>query len=112
VVEPRDLPRAAPPPEIKSRPWPRNGTWNQCRFPDLAKKAGFDDAHVTVVVHVTANGRPLSVDVLFESPAGYGVAEEARRCAMRRRYHPGKDASGQRVATSTDPIQFRMLRKK
>lgn len=103
---PADRPR----PRVARRPWPENGDWNLCRFPKAAARAGVEDGRATIVVHVSARGRPLSVDVHFETPHGYGFGESARQCAMRRRYHPGADVDGNRIATATDPYHVRMLR--
>lgn len=66
-----------------------------CDFPMEADDAGLDSAVVTLRVKVRGDGSVDGVDIA--SDPGHGFAREARRCALRKRWKPGLDRSGQPV---------------
>jgi protein TonB len=70
-----------------------------CPFPREADHAGIDHAFVTLEVDVSAEGHVLSATA--KTDAGHGFDWEARRCAMSKRWTPGRDRRGRAVASTT-----------
>lgn len=81
--------------------------WN-CAFPAEADKAKIDDAAVTIVVHVRADGIAERVDVLNDPGHGFGAA--AATCAKQRKYTPPNDEQGRPKPGRTPPIRIRFTR--
>lgn len=79
-----------------------------CSFPPEADKDKIDQAAVTVVVHVGANGTAEKVDV--PNDPGYGFGAAAAKCAIRRKYTPPNDEQGKPKAGRTPPIRIRFMR--
>jgi protein TonB len=87
---------------------PANMDWTGCGFPAAADVEQINYARVVIVVTVGPDGRPKSVAI--QSDPGYGFGALARQCAMRRRYNPGLDRSGQPVTRTTPPITVTFTR--
>lgn len=79
-------------------------SWSGCGFPAEADQAQIDSAVVRLSITVGVDGRPQSVSVLSESPAGYGFGAHARRCAQRKSYQAGLDRDGKATVKSTPPV--------
>lgn len=71
----------------------------ECPFPPEADDAGIDQAVVTLRVEVTAEGQVLSA--VATTDAGHGFGREARRCALGKRWAPGRDRRGRPITTTT-----------
>jgi protein TonB len=67
-----------------------------CSFPRAADDEGIDEARVTLEVHVGAGNTVESARVV--SDPGFGFGQEARRCAMRRRWLSQLDRNGTAIA--------------
>lgn len=84
----------APSPKNLSRP-PKlagSGTWD-CPFPAEADAEEIHSAVVSLRVRVGKAGAVESVDVTRDP--GFGFGRQARRCALRKKWQPGLDRSGQ-----------------
>lgn len=83
-----------PPPKDLSRPPKLAGRaiWD-CPFPGEADAEEVNSAVVSLRVQVGKNGAVESVDVTRDP--GFGFGREARRCALRKKWQPGLDRSGQ-----------------
>lgn len=68
-----------------------------CPFPEEADDAEITDALVTLRVRVATDGAVERVDVVQDPGDGFG--REARRCALRKRWQPGRDRAGRALAT-------------
>lgn len=101
---------AAPPAVDRSQPagLVLGDDWSSCPFPAEADAEQQNQAVVRLVIVVGPDGRPSQVNVL--SDPGYGFGQAARQCALRKRYTPGKDASGKPVTKSTPPFRVRFQR--
>jgi protein TonB len=82
-------------------------SWN-CPFPPEADADDVNQAVVSLVVTVGPDGSPVSVKVLSDPGSGFGAA--ARRCAFAQHFTPALDASGRRIAGTTQPIRVRFVR--
>jgi protein TonB len=83
-------------------------TWNDCPFPPQADLEQVDRAAVLVSVTVSPDGSARSVRVM--SDPGYGFGQQAKRCAMTKRYKPALDAGGQPITASSPPIRINFSR--
>jgi len=63
-----------------------------CPFPQQAEEEGIDGARVTLEVLIGADNAVSKATVV--SDPGYGFAQEARRCALRRRWLSQLDSQG------------------
>lgn len=96
-------------PDLSRSAVPLNkGTWRDCPFPAEANIEQINQAVVTVIVTVNEQGRAKSVTIL--SDPGYGFGRQAQSCALRKRYSPGLNRSGQAVTKTTPPISIRFSR--
>ncbi len=79
---------------------PRLSTPDACKgyFPGAADA---DEAVVSVVAVVKANGAVSSVAIASESPRDQGFGKAARECLLAHRFVPALGRSGEEVATST-----------
>jgi periplasmic protein TonB len=84
-----------------------SSNWN-CPFPPEADADQIDQARVSIVVTVRADGTPASVSVLNDPGHGFGRA--ARMCALGRRYSAALDRSGSAITASTPPINVTFTR--
>lgn len=82
--------------------------WQDCGFPPDADQEGVNFGRVTIVVTVRPDGRARSVSVLKDP--GYGFAEVARRCALRKAWAPGLNVGGQAIEQTTAPITVKFTR--
>ncbi len=101
----------APPPQVAAPDLSRPasiGAWSCSDFPEEADTAQVDEAYVMIQVDVDASGRPASVRVLQDP--GNGFARQAKTCAMRQRFQPALDRSGNPVAGSTKPFRVHFSR--
>jgi protein TonB len=69
-----------------------------CPFPEEADEREIAHAVVTLRVDVAANGGIDAVAIVSDPGAGFG--REARRCALRKRWSPGRDRSGRALTAS------------
>lgn len=67
-----------------------------CPFPQEAEDEGVENARVTLQVQIGADGSMQKAVVV--SDPGFGFGQEARRCAMRRRWLSQLDRTGAPVA--------------
>ncbi len=80
-----------------SRPPSRNGSQNwDCPWPQEAESDQIDEAVVTILVTIEANGKPSKIVVVEGGEHGFG--REARACALRESYNAGLDQNGTPVA--------------
>jgi outer membrane biosynthesis protein TonB len=104
-------PKNAPPPvptvDLSKPALPASASWD-CGFPPEADIEGINEAVVTVVVTVAADGRAQSVSVLKDPGNGFG--RWARQCAMRKPFTAGLDRAGQPVTKTTPPLPIRFRR--
>ncbi|MDI1479221.1 energy transducer TonB [Polyangium sp. y55x31] len=84
-----------------------SSAWD-CPFPPEADAEQIDQAVVSIVVTVRADGSPQSVNVV--SDPGHGFGRAARLCALSRRYTPALDRSGTPRVAATPPIRVRFTR--
>lgn len=68
------------------------GSQWDCPWPEEGDMVDEDEPTVTLRVQVTSSGQVRKVTVV-EDP-GYGFGQEARRCAMRKRWQPALDPAG------------------
>jgi protein TonB len=71
-------------------------TWATCPFPPEAD--GINLERVRIMVTVSAQGKPLDVQVL--SNPGHGFSREAQRCARNKTYQPALDRNGKSVVST------------
>ncbi len=84
------------------------GNWSCSDFPAEADTAQVDEAYVMIQVDVDANGRAVAAKVLQDPGSGFG--RQAKMCAMRQRFQPALDRSGNPVAGSTKPFRVHFSR--
>ncbi|MDC3958008.1 hypothetical protein KEG38_29395 [Polyangium jinanense] len=84
-----------------------SSAWD-CPFPPEADAEQIDQAVVSIVITVRADGTPQSVNVM--SDPGYGFGRAARLCALSRRYTPALDRAGTPRVAATPPIRVRFTR--
>lgn len=103
-------PPPPPPKEDRSRVAGLLGSsdWNDCPFPGEADAEQIDRQAVLIKVHVRPDGSPESVDVVQDP--GHGFGREARKCAMRKKFSPGLDPSGNPIPSITKPFRVRFER--
>jgi protein TonB len=82
-------------------------SWS-CPWPREADSAGIDEQTVLLKVNVDAGGGVQAVTILADP--GSGFAQAARACALRTRFRPAVDATGQNIAAWSPPIRVRFLR--
>jgi protein TonB len=88
---------------------PANKEWSCSHlFPAEADSDGIDNASVSIVVTVRADGTAQSVKIL--SDPGHGFGRAARICALSQRYNPAFDRSGTAIVSTTAPIPVRFTR--
>jgi outer membrane biosynthesis protein TonB len=101
----------APPPQVAgpdlSRP-ASIGAWSCSDFPEEADTAQIDEAYVMIQVDVDANGKAATVKVLQDPGNGFG--RQAKLCAMRQRFQPALDRSGNPVPGSTKAFRVHFSR--
>jgi hypothetical protein len=97
-------PPASPKQDLSKRAAPSSGSWSCSRL--FPADATVNVASVTIVVLVSAEGRPSAVQV---DPGG-GFAAAAKACAMGQSYRPGLDSDGRPTATQTSPFAVRFTR--
>jgi hypothetical protein len=73
-----------------------------CELPSEADDEGVEHAHVELSLTIDAGGIVRAAQVL--SDPGLGFAQEAVRCARRRRFAPALDSAGQ-PTTSTQRVR-------
>lgn len=74
-------------------------------FPASAQR---DDAWVSVIVAVRADGTPEAVTVVSDPGEGFGAA--ARACALRQTFEPARDPDGAAIAGRTAPVRVHFTR--
>jgi len=82
--------------------------WKDCGFPAEAEIDGIDNATVSIMVTVSAEGRAKSVSVTKDP--GHGFGKQARDCAFRKPFVVGLDAAGQPTTKTTPPFVVRFTR--
>jgi len=92
--------------DLSKRAAPSSGSWSCSRL--FPADATVNVASVTIVVLVSAEGRPTAVQVV--SDPGGGFASAAKSCAMGQSYRPGLDSEGRATATQTAPFAVRFTR--
>ena len=75
-----------------SAPRLAGGTVWDCPFPEEADEGAIDRAVVGLRVEVENDGRVLSAQVTKDP--GHGFGREARRCALAKRWVPGRTSTG------------------
>jgi protein TonB len=101
-------PPPPPPVDLSKAPTPSGGNWNDCGFPAEADIEGINEAVVTIVVTVSAEGRAKSVTVVKDP--GFGFGRLARDCSFRKSFNPGLDSYGKPVTKTTPPLPVRFRR--
>jgi len=81
--------------------------WN-CDWPSAANSLDVDVEFVNMRVAVEADGEITDVRIVRHS--GYGFDVEARRCVLRHRLPPARDAEGAAVRTPSHAIRLRFER--
>jgi outer membrane biosynthesis protein TonB len=81
--------------------------WDDCPFPPEADAADIHNGQVTLRVKVAANGYVDEVSVVNESSLGFG--RETGRCALQKRWQPGRDRTGAAMA-GTHLVRVRFTR--
>jgi protein TonB len=77
----------------------------RCPFPLEADGAAIDHAVVTLRIDVAATGKVLRAHTIDDP--GYGFADKARACALRKRFAPALDRTGTPMrATATVHVTF------
>jgi protein TonB len=84
------------------------GAWSCSDFPEEADTAQIDEAYVMIQVDVDANGRAVSAKVLQDPGNGFG--RQAKLCAMRQRFQPALDRSGNPVPGPTKAFRVHFSR--
>ena len=113
-VEPGGSGKPQPPPppqpegpDLSAPAKQRNNDW-RCPFPEEADAEAQNSAVVQIIVTVNPSGSPVQVRVL--SDPGFGFGRAARTCALRERYTPSLDRTGQPIQGQTTPINVRFSR--
>jgi protein TonB len=78
------------------------GSWGDCPFPPEADAEGINNVRVKLTVTVKPDGHARSVTVLADP--GYGFANAARQCALRKTYTPALNAAGEPVEQTMPPF--------
>ena len=84
------------------------GTLTDGDFPEEAEMAGIPWAIAVVRVKVKPDGTAEWVKVL--SDPGYGFGEAARQAALKTRFQPALDRSGNPIAGEIAPVNVRFIR--
>jgi protein TonB len=79
-----------------------------CPWPDQADSAEVNEKQVLLRVAVRPDGQVTEVKVVSDPGLGFGQA--ARACALRTRFQPALDHSGQAIAAWSGPIRVRFIR--
>ncbi|MDI3288246.1 energy transducer TonB [Polyangium sp. 15x6] len=95
-------------PDLSKAPGLAGSSAWDCPFPPEADAEQIDQAVVSIVITVRADGTPQSVNVVNDP--GYGFGRAARLCALSRRYTPALDRSGTPRVAATPPIRVRFTR--
>jgi hypothetical protein len=81
-------------------------SWDRCGFPAEADIEQINSARVSLAVTIDLDGHATSATVTQDP--GYGFGALAKRCALRERYSPALNKTGEPVtATQTIIINFR-----
>jgi protein TonB len=81
--------------------------WN-CPWPAEADAEQVNEQTVVLQASVRADGRADSVDILSDPGFGFGAA--ARLCALRTRFDPARDGTGQPILARSPPIRVHFSR--
>lgn len=73
-------------------------SWD-CPFPAEADDAGLDHALVSLRIEVAADGHVVQASATRDP--GHGFGREARRCALGKRWAPGRDHDGHAKSAAT-----------
>lgn len=117
VLAPMFPPPPLPPEPVEVPPSPsaagaprrakaKSGAW-ACAFPKQAGESGVDEATVTIIVSVAADGQVTAAQIVGEAKDGFGPA--ALRCALDHAYEPATNGRTP-VAGQTPPIKIRFIR--
>jgi hypothetical protein len=88
--------------DLSARPMLGGPAYWDCPWPSAGNQAGIDRAVVAITVDVAINGEPTAVHLLRKAPYDFG--EGAIDCAMRYRYHSGRNRDGDPISGRTGPI--------
>jgi hypothetical protein len=90
---------------------PSLGGWVpwDCPFPAEAAANGLMEVVVQARADVAADGTPTAVTIVDDPGFGFGAA--ARSCVLRQRLKPALDASGARVAGTTEIFRVHFRRE-
>jgi len=81
--------------------------WN-CPWPAEADADQVNEQTVVLQASVRADGRADKVDILSDPGFGFGAA--ARLCALRTRFEPARDGTGQPIVARSPPIRVHFFR--
>jgi protein TonB len=81
--------------------------WN-CPWPVEADAEQVNEQTVVLQASVRADGRVDNVDIL--SDPGFGFGANARLCALRTRFEPARDGTGQPIIAMSPPIRVHFYR--
>jgi protein TonB len=81
--------------------------WN-CPWPAEADAEQVNEQTVVLQASVRADGRADNVDILRDPGFGFGAA--ARLCALRTRFDPARDGTGQPIIARSPPIRVHFFR--
>ena len=91
--------------DLSRKAAPLSGYWDDCGFPAEADIEQINNASVSLVVTVDADGRATNATVTRDP--GYGFGALAKRCALRKKYSPPLNRAGEAVtATQSVTINF------
>ena len=96
-------------PDLSKPASPSSRDWSCSHlFPPEADEADVNQAVVTVIVTVGADGSPRSVKIVADPGNGFGRA--ARTCALAQRYTAALDRDGKGTTGATPPFTVRFTR--
>jgi protein TonB len=81
--------------------------WN-CPWPAEADAEQVNEQTVVLQASVRADGRADNVAILNDPGFGFGAA--ARLCALRTRFEPARDGTGQPIVAKSPPIRVHFFR--
>lgn len=105
---------SAPTPHVaEARPYdvianPDPEGWAGCWFPWQDVEPERTAVLFTLQAHVRPDGKATAIDVLESSDARFD--EHAKKCALARRYEPGRNARGEPTTEVTAPFKLRFVR--